>query len=111
MKRMFPSKIHQIESASPRQGQQVIFLVGMHIELPEALCGVVGTDGRAIMKHQIACVRIGDRDVKKPDAGGVSKLGVGNEFKHSAGVRSTGRNSHRDSQYERYENFSDVKLS
>jgi hypothetical protein len=79
MKRHLPGKIHQIKRPPSRQRQQIILLIRVQIKLPVTLLRIIRTHRRPLMKHQIPRIRIGDRNIKKPDTWGIPKLLVRNE--------------------------------
>ncbi len=74
MKRVYPAKVDEIKGTATGDSQEVIFLVGMQIKLPVPFGGVVGAGGRAIVKHQVAGIRVRDRDVEEANTGRVAEF-------------------------------------
>ncbi len=83
MKRIVPGEVHQIKRPAPAQGDQVILLASVQIELPVPRLGIGGTNGGASVVDKIPRIGVWDGDVVEPHRRGISKLVVGNQFKHN----------------------------
>ena len=89
MEGIVPAQIHQEEGATALQGQQIVLLMGVEIELPGVGLRVVGrTDRRAGMHHEIAGIGAGNGDVEEANGRGIAELLVRNQLEHR---RATGR--------------------